>query len=1140
MARVIFKILFLLLLLPSNLSGQEADMNYSASSVLSAGKWFKIALTEEGIYKIEFAKLKQLGLDNPSCSRVFGNNSGQQSYFNSNPVADDLEEIAVSLQKGIDGIFNEGDYLLFYGKSTHKWIYDEISGEFDFLRHNYSDTTFYFITSGSAPGKMISQADKPSSDVNSYSSESDALFIHEKETENLIKSGREWYQPVSYVNDTEIDPRFAGINTSEPVKFSVRVLSRASVPTIFRLYWNGSPLESIYVSGVNLTSTTGTFAQAATSSWESSTAASAPVFQLKFFNNGEISAKAWLDYIKVHARKNNVFNGETNFYTDIRSVAQGNITEFNIGSSVDGAIIWDVTDPHEAKIMQYEMSGNNIKFTARTDTLRRFAVFTSEKAMIPIFKNQPLANQDLHASVSADMIIITHPLFKSYALKLAEIHKRNSGLSSLIVTPEQIYNEFSGGVPDITAIRNFIRMKYLRQQGSDHPLKYLLLFGDGSYENKTSPPGNPNFIPTYQSQNSNVIISSFTSDDFYGLLEEGEGEDSGTLDIGTGRLPVSDTAQAGIIVSKIRNYVGHSDPGEWKNVVCLAADDEDGNTHLSDAEKLSGIITDSIPWINIDKIYFDSFRQVTSSSGQSYPGVTQAINERINTGTLIFNYTGHGNETSLAHERVVTLGTINQWKNKSRLPLFITATCEFSRFDNIDINAVTREITESSSAGEKILLSSDGGGIALMSTTRLVYAAPNFELNRNIFDFAFDRDAEGKALRLGDIIRLAKNSSANNSNRRNFLLLGDPALRLAYPWHGKVVTDSINNVSVNVVTDSLKALSMITVAGHIEDEAGRELNDFGGLVSPTVFGKSVSVQTLSNDGGEKNEFSMRNNVLFSGKTNSKNGRFRFSFIVPRDIDYNFGQGKISYYASGDEIDGTGYYDGIIVGGFDGKAESDSAGPEIKLFLNDTLFRDGGMTDQNPKLYAVIDDKDGLNTAGTGIGHDLTCWLDDDRDNTFVLNNYFENDFGSYRKGSVTFPFFGMVRGNHTITLKAWDNFNNSSEKTLAFFVEDKEAFILSNIINYPNPFTSETKISAGHNRPEEESEITIMIFDITGRIIRIIMSSSVPAGYQIAPVTWDGTDAYGKKVGRGVYIYRISARTKGGETATASGRMIFL
>ena len=1124
----------------SELYSQYSGNDYATSSVLSSGKWFKIAVTGDGIYRIDFSRLRQLGLDNPSNPMIYCNNYGQLSYNNNSPSPDDLLELAIWTSTGNDGIFNEGDYLLFYGKSTNKWSFNEESDEYEFRRHNYSDTAYYFITSGPAPGKKVINAEEPVTQADYYSSASDALFIHEFETENIIKSGREWYQPVSYIKSSEINPGFSNIITSEEIKYTIRVLARASVKTIFRFYQGESILESLLVNEVNLSSNTGTFAQIAKATGSALPANSSPLYEMRFFNNGETGAKAWIDYVMLQGRKLNTFTGSTAQYTDSKSFREGNVTEFTIRSTVDGPLVWDISDPFNIKNTRYVKTGENIKFKCVTDTLRTFMVFTPDKALIPLISSRVVPNQDLHASEETDMIIITHPLFKDYAHRLANLHRANSGLISLVVTPEQIYNEFSGGIPDIAAIRNFVRMKFLKQQDTGQSLKYLLLFGDGSYENKTLPPKNPNFIPTYQSQNSNVFISSFTSDDFYGLLGDDEGEDIGTEDIGIGRLPVSDTIQAGIVLSKIAGYMDPSNRGEWKNVVCLIADDEDGNTHMIDTEGLEAELKESAPILNVDKIYLDAFRQSTTASGQSYPDVTKAINDRISSGCLIFNYVGHGNEIGLAHERVVKTEDINSWRNKTRLPLFITATCEFSRFDDIEMNIVTGEMTNKSSAGEKVLLNRNGGGIALMSTTRLAYSAPNYSLNRNIFDAAFDRDSAGNFPRLGDIIRLAKNRSGGGQNKRNFLLLGDPALRLAYPRHGQVVTDSINNIAVTGNIDTLKALSLVTIKGHVEDTQGNLMTDFNGVIAPVIFDKAVKIRTLANDGGPTMEFELRRNILFNGRTTGFGGRFKYTLMVPRDIDYNYGNGKISYYAFDETREMNGSFTNIVIGGFNKTTLSDTSGPDIRLYLNDTLFRSGGITDPYPKLLAIIEDEGGINIAGTGIGHDLTGYLDNDRNNSFVLNNFFENDLNNYKRGRVIYDLPMLNKGSHSLTLKAWDNFNNSTEKSIVFLVETEEGFILKDLINYPNPFKQDTRISAGHNRPDNIFEVVINIFNTAGKLIKIIKTTVPATGYQIPPVLWDGNDNGGKRAGKGIYPYIVTVKTETGETARVSGLMIIL
>ena len=1121
----------------SPLLGAES---YASSSVLASGKWFKIAVTGDGIYRIDYSTIRQLGLTYPSNPRIYGNNFGQLSYYNDDPKPDDLKEISVLLVKGSDGIFNEGDYLLFYGMGTHRWKYNSASHDYDFIRHNYSDTAFYFLTSTPAAGKMIFQAQDITGAPDYYSGSFDALYSHEVETENLIKSGREWFQPISTLKSIPITPGFTDIITSEKMEFDIRVLGRASVPTIFRLYEGANLVADTMAPEINIYSTTGIFAGASEQKGSYFPSSSSPAYEMRFYDNGEQSARGWIDFVRLHGRALISFSGKTLLFSDSRSVFPGRVTEFNIKSNIPDFSVWDVTDPFNPQIVQYTKTGENNKFRSNTDSLRTFISFTFDKALTPIIITAQVSNQDLHASESADMVIVTHPLFRSYSEKLAAMHFANSRLQTLIVTPVEIYNEFSGGVPDIAAIRNFLRMKYLKQKGSSHPLKYLLLFGDGSYENKTPPPQNPNYILTYQSLNSTVVVSSFTSDDFYGLLDDGEGEADGTEDIGIGRFPVSDTVQAGIMVSKVKMYLSASSTGDWRNIICLTADDEDGNTHMTDSEGLYSLINTSYPAFNVDKIYLDAFKQVTSVNGQSYPDVTKAIDDRINAGCLIFNYLGHGNEIGLASERVVKTENINSWRNSSKLPLFITATCEFSRFDDVDINPLTREMTGKTSAGEMVILNRDGGGIALMTTTRVVYSAPNYTLNRNIYNYAFTKDSSGNALCLGDIIKLAKLNSGSGMNKRNFLLLGDPAVRLAYPWHGNIVTDSVNNVSVTQPIDSLKALSMITISGHIEDNNGNLITDFNGIVSPIVFDKVSRIKTLANDGGPVMEFDLRNNVLFSGKTMASGGNFSFTFIVPKDIDYSFGKGKISYYASQGEKDMSGTFTDLIVGGFSNSSIIDTSGPVINLYLNDTLFRNGGITDSNPVLLAVIEDKGGINTTGSGIGHDLIAFMDNDRNESFVLNNYYETDFENYMKGKITYSLGKIDEGAHMITLKAWDNFNNSSKASVRFVVRTDNGFIINNLINYPNPFTDRTNITAEHNRPDETLKLRINIYSMSGKIIKIIETSVQSTGYKLPPVEWDGNDDGGKRVGRGIYPYTFTIYTENREVARATGRMIIL
>lgn len=1137
---LIYFALFCTVANPVPAAGQNNNGNFAEKSVLISGRWFKIAVIEEGIYKITWSALKEAGLKFPGNPRLYGNNYGQLSFYNSDPSPDDLKEISIMTVTGSDGIFNEGDYLLFYAQGTSGWRYDQSAGKYIYKRHYYSDTAFYFITSAPSPGKQINsvttETDQPGYSSYSY----DALHRHEKDAENLIKSGREWFQPVSSLNGIAIKPGFSDIILSEGISFRFRVLGRSSVPSMFRLYEGETLHSGVLVPEVDMFSTTGTYAREETVSGTIIPSSSSPSFEIRFYNNGQQGAKGWLDYAELQGRASTVFTGKMLLFSDAKSAAPGRITEFNVKSSSATMTVWEITDPFNPQIIPYIKSGDYCTFRLKTDSLRKFIAFTSDQAKTPLTRMKPVANQNLHGSDPADMIIVTHPLFYNYARKLADFHYNNSGLISLIVTPEEIYNEFSGGIPDVPAIRNFLRMKFKKGAGTSRPLKYLLLFGDGSYDNRKMPPINPNFVPTYQSLNSNVVISSFVSDDFYGLLEDGEGEANGTEDLGIGRMPASDTLQASIMVEKVIKYSGVSAGGDWRNLISIIADDEDGNSHMNDAEGLASLISDEYPEFNVDKIYLDAFRQVTSINGQSYPDVEQAINSRINSGCLIFNYVGHGNEVGLAHERVVKTQSINSWRNGSKLPLFITATCEFARFDDAEFNPFTGELTGRNSAGEMVLFNRDGGGIALMSTTRVVYSAPNYTLNRNILSFVFQKDSAGEALRLGDIMRLAKNNSGSGMNKRNFTLLGDPALRLAYPSHGRVVTDSVNGISISSFTDTLKALSFVTVSGHIEDNKGNLMNGFEGLVYPVVYDKIRKIKTLANDGGQTMEFRLQNSVIFSGKIRASKGMFSFSFIVSRDIDYSYGKGKISYYAIGSGMDMNGYYNQFTTGGFSNIIANDTTGPDIRLFLNDTLFRNGDISGTSPLLIALISDKSGINTSGAGIGHDLTAWLNGDINTPFVLNSYFETMTGNYGNGIVKYPLYDLPEGPLSITLRAWDNYNNSSTATLKFIVKTDKGFLINNLINYPNPFAGQTYITGGHNRPGENLELRIEIFDMSGKKVRVIEENCTTEGYRLPPVEWDGTLEGGKRAARGIYSYVVTVRTGSGEISKASGKMVIL
>lgn len=698
----------------------------------------------------------------------------------------------------------------------------------------------------------------------------------------------------------------------------------------------------------------------------------------------------------------------------------------------------------------------------------------------------------------------------------------------MVIDPLTIYNEFSSGTVDITAIRDFMKMLYDKSSEGTLP-KYLLLFGDASYDYKNKMPSNTNFIPSWQSPESFSPISSLVSDDYYGMLDANEGLSyADVIDIGIGRLVVRTSLEAEQAVDKIIHYsVSSSETSvDWRNVITFIADDEDLNDHISQAEQMAVDIENKYPDINLDKIYLDSYKQVSSSDGNRYPDVNKAITQRIEKGSLIFNYTGHGGETGLAHEKVITVNDINNWSNYNNLPVFVTATCEFSRFDD----------PERQAAGELVLTNPKGGGIALFTTTRPTYGTPNFELNKKFYQYAMSKPG-AEQLRMGDIIMNSKRDKGSNENGRKYVLLGDPALKIAFPSLN-IVTKTINGHAPGIDVDTLKAFMGVTIEGIIADSQGQKVSDFTGILFPSVFDKTVIQKTLANDGGATYSYRLRKNLLYKGKVIVTNGSFRFTFLVPKDIAYNYDFGKISYYATDSTRDASGYYSNIVVGGSSEPVVRDKEGPGMDLYMNTISFQDGGITDQNPRLLVTLNDSSGINTIGTGIGHDITAVLDGNTSEPYVLNDFYESDINTFKSGHIWFPFSMLSPGDHTLTVKVWDVFNNSTDKVIHFTVYASSDFVIKKAYNFPNPFNVHTVIVFEHNQQNAEFAVRAEIYSLSGQLVRVIEQTSVQIGSVSTPLNWDGCGQAGRRVPAGIYVYNLIVRTSGGFYAQTSGKMV--
>ena len=1108
-------------------------------SVLATGRWYMISVVESGIHKLTYEQLREIGLQDPSSVRVCGTGAVLLPEQFSSGYTDDLEALPIYFHKGEDGIFGPGDYILFYAKGPVSWNFDEVSGMYLQRLHSYSWKGYYFLTdsqgASGSPGEAQLSTGPPTHTVTSY----DYRDFREDETYNLIHSGREWFGDLYNVNLTGNYPfEITGRVAAEPVTIRTVAAARSGVSSSFSIRANNDLLGSLTVSGTDLSHYTSTYAYEGAKQFSYQPDRDQITVSVTY-NRPDANSQGWLNAITLNGRASLTLVGNQLAFRDSRSVGPGNISQFSISNASAGMLIWDVTDPVHPENISYSLAGSVASFTIETGTYREFIAFrTTGSYPVPGFSGggeDVVANQDLHGLYQPEMIIITPGPFLEEANRLADYRREHDGLDVAVVTQQQVFNEFSSGTPDVTAIRNFMKMFYDRSGGGGNSCRYLLLMGDGSYDNRGSEDKkyNTNLILTYQSEESLSPTSSYVSDDYYGLLDTDEQMYDGLLDVGIGRLPASDPEEAAALVDKIIGYSEPEKQGGWRNQLCFIGDDEDSNIHMRQADELATYVNDYFPSYNINKIYLDAYPQEQLSTGPSYPEVTRAINDQVNRGALIVNYTGHGGTQGLAHEKILTSNDIRAWNNIDHLPLFITATCEFSRYDEYNRS----EDLEVTTAGEYVLLSAEGGGIGLFTTTRLVYSGPNHALNERFYEVAFEKDANHQNYRLGDIIVYSKNNTGAGINKRNFTLLGDPSLRLTYPVNS-VVTDSINGHPAILQEDTLSAFQWVTVQGHLENEESQFLNDFNGKVYPKVFDKTRTIETLSNDGDPVFTFTARNNILYSGESTVKDGRFSFGFYMPKDINYAFGPGKISYYGNNQVSDAHGSFEGFTVGGIGTDQVTDDEPPVIDLFMNDSFFLPGGITDSNPELLAFVSDNFGINTTGNGIGHDLTATLNGDRINSLILNDFYQANTDSYNSGVIRYPYSNLAPGPYTVAVKIWDIHNNSAEASLDFVVVESEKMLMEQIYNYPNPFFDRTWFSISHNRPDSHMRLVLTIYNLSGEMIRRIDMRVDSPGYRLEPVEWDGTSSGGAKMGGGVYIYKAQLITEDGEKASSSGKLI--
>lgn len=1134
----------------SPLSGPTDTRDYADQSVLAQGTWYKLAVTESGLYRIDANFLRGLGLDpnaiNPQQLAIYGNGMGMLPERNSEPRHDDLRENAIWLGGTAPDRFGNGGVLLFYAQGPHTWSY---VGSEDRFRHHfnfYSDTTFYFLTvKPGAPGLRVGSRPSASGASTTYTTFDERRF-HERDLVNLLKSGRNWYgETFGLTTEHTISLDFTDAVPGEQMRLNAALIAASRSESRFQVVLNRQPTP---VGQVNINKIVGGLytevAQPGSETFVLPTdpyrsAASLEV-TLRHVRTGD--ATGHLDHLSLTYPRQLRLTGDA---LSFRVAASRLVPTAGYALQTPSADlrVWDVTDPTRP----VEQAHNNGNFAAATDgQIREFVAFRGNAFPAPRLVGT-VPNQNLHglnANVP-EMLIITHPNFLAEAERLARHRQQHDGLTVAVVTTPQVYNEFGSGAPDLTALRDLVRMLYDR--GGDR-LRYLLLMGDASYDYKNRVANNTNLVPTYQSPNSLAPLRTYCTDDFIGFLADNEGVNltaSHVLDMAIGRLAARTSAEAAVMVDKLVRY--DTEPaalGRWRNRICLVGDDGDSGSHMRDAEIMASTIENlTNKRFDFTKVYVDAFEQFRGAGGEVAPEATRTLNRAVEEGSLIINYSGHGSVQGWTSERVLVQDQIRTWENRNRLAVFVTATCDFGLFDDPLIT----------SGGELLLLAENGAGVGLVTSTRLVFQSQNRAYNLGFYNALFGDNA----LRLGEANRGTKNrqQSSDNTNSLKYALLGDPAMRVAVP-PAHVRISHVNQRPVvpttdSASTDTLRALQRVQFKGELRQSRGVKFSDYNGTAEVVVFDKAAVRSTRGmGDNNDRNPvpFRLRNSAVYIGLARVVNGDFSFEFVVPRDIAFPFGTGKVSVYVQPQEglNDAGGASFDFTIGGLDTNAVADNTPPEVELFLNDESFVFGGTVGPSPLVLARLRDDSGINVSTTGIGNGITSVLNENEDDLRLLNANYVADTGSFQSGTVRYDGYrDLEPGRYGLRFKAWDTHNNSADAYLEFMVAEDVRLALKNVLNYPNPFTTRTSFHFDHNRAGDDLDVQIQVFTISGKLVKTItlppvLGSPTHIGSMGTEIVWDGRDDFGDAIGRGVYIYKVNVRASDGTRAHQYEKLVIL
>lgn len=1108
----------------------DVGVQYADNSVLASGKWVKIAVQNSGIYSISHSKLASMGFSDPSKVAVYGYGGNLLNEDFSKYYCDDLPEVP---------LIRTSNSLLFYAEGTRRIDYE--NNILVPVTNYSSDYGYYFLTEKENPSSFQESEEVPEGKIVTESL--DFAFLKSDELYAWSNFGNRLYDSYDFRYGNRKDYNFSlpAIVNSENVNIQVAFAAGYTTTSNYlKIYAGGSEIAK---SGSLHSNEEAQYAKArrgvVSAKYRIPDGESSLTLTLEHQNSGSISGR--LDYILVnYTRKLEMTSSSLVFYNTGNT---GNVT-YKITNANSSTVVLDVTNPGQYKRMKVSLDGSEATFSDNVSDYRKYVAFNTNSGFSEGYQVVgEISNQNLHSLREYDMVIIVPSGNKLYgqAERLAEEHRKRDGLNVVTVNAGNVYNEFSSGTPDPTAYRRLMKMLY--DTSVERKPKYLLLFGDCSYDNRLrtsawSGYSTDDLLLCYMPEESEVETNTFFGDDYFGFLDDNEGKDIGNgrnvIDIGIGRLPVLTESEASVVVDKFIRYMDNADKGDWKNLVCITADDNldaGGTIHMKQGDNLGKYIESLNEGYMVERLFIDLYKRENSSTGYSYPSVVRKLNEMFNDGMFVITYIGHSNPDFWSSKKILTSNDIVKMKS-DRIPLWITASCEFTRMD-----AVTR------SSGELAVLNGQGGAVGIFSATRVVYISYNDEINRIYNKYLFGRNEKGEHYTLGEVFMKTKQECSMNipnRNHMNYVFLGDPALRLTYPDNNKLVVDSINGVAAGEGA-SINAGTISEVVGHAVDRQGNELTDFTGKMEITVMDSKKLMTSLNNaniyydDKPDTVQFMARTNNLYLGQDSVVNGRFQFKFPVPLDMSYSNQNGLINLYAGNDSTEANVGFEDFKVGGTEGEFENDGEGPSISAYLN-SVEKLTTQVNRSPVLYVNLSDMNGINISGAGVGHDIVAEIDNNPNYFYTLNNYYVPE--SPYSGSIAYKFNELPVGKHNMVIRAWDALNNSSTMTIDFeVVQDLKPTFFD--VSCISPASEKTTFFVSHDMPDSDVNMILEVFDYSGSAVVRKEFDDVSSS-SVYTFDWDLCTAGGAALDSGVYLYRISMSVEGGEYTSQTKKIVII